>query len=480
MKDRLRILLVDDDLVDRKAVHRALKAADIAAEVEEADSSARALALLQEREFDCVLLDYLLPDGDGLMVVSEARARGIRTPIIILTGQGDEETAVRLMKAGASDYVPKGTITPERLAQSLRTAVRLYIAELKAQRAERERALLLVLEQAARAEAEAAQLRFSFLAAASTILGSSLDSEACLSDVARLAVPQAADWCAVDLADGDDGMRRVATAWSQDGKTNLVRESDRRRSADPRALRGVARVLRAGEPEVVPEVPDAWFTQAAPTTSDAEHLRLLRDSSATSYMIVPLAARGRTLGAITLVYAKSGRRYGPSDLALAEDLARRAALAVDNALLYHDARAAGERARREAEAASTLAHHHPDALLALDRAGLVTFANAAAESLLGAPPRSLAGARAADVLHVADGGAAPQDAVLAPGAVARAEDRLLRRLDGDAVRVRWAVAALPGSDGARIVTMHEPPSRSLDVEEPERASATPRAAPGGA
>jgi len=100
---------------------------------------------------------------------------------------------------------------------------------------------------------------------------------------------------------------------------------------DPDAPRGVGQVLRTGRPELVPEIPESLLEGAA---RDAEHRELLRGLGLKSYMIVPLVARGRTLGAITLVSAESGRRYGQAQLELAEELARRAGLAVDNARLY--------------------------------------------------------------------------------------------------------------------------------------------------
>jgi GAF domain-containing protein len=106
-------------------------------------------------------------------------------------------------------------------------------------------------------------------------------------------------------------------------------------------------VLRTGEPEFYPEVTDEALVAAA---RDAEHLRIMREMGFTSVMILPLAARGRTLGALTLVTAESGRRYEAGDLAVAEDLARRAALAVDNARLYGEAqREIAERERAEEE-----------------------------------------------------------------------------------------------------------------------------------
>jgi PAS domain S-box-containing protein len=136
MSERFRVLVVDDDRVDRMAVLRALRAAGLELEAEEAGSVADARAALENRAFDCVFLDYQLPGGDGLRVLREARERGVTTPVVMLTGQGDDRVAVSLMKAGATDYMTKDAITSERLGQTLRHVVRVHRAELAARQAE--------------------------------------------------------------------------------------------------------------------------------------------------------------------------------------------------------------------------------------------------------------------------------------------------------------------------------------------------------
>jgi signal transduction histidine kinase len=128
----LKILIVDDDEVDRMAVRRAIKTAKVQAEVHEADTCAGAVTILKTQPFDCVFLDYRLPDQDGLALVQAIRAEGILSPLIVLTGQGDEQIAVDLMKAGASDYLAKSKISPGRLSQMLRNALRVHQAEQQA------------------------------------------------------------------------------------------------------------------------------------------------------------------------------------------------------------------------------------------------------------------------------------------------------------------------------------------------------------
>ena len=169
-----------------------------------------------------------------------------------------------------------------------------------------------------------------FLAEASRLLVASLDYADTLRTVARLAVPEVADWCAVDLATAD-GVERVAVAHVDPARVDLARDVQRRYPADPRSEQGVYGVLRRGAAELYPEVSDDMLTAAA---QDAEHLELLRSLGMRSAMVVPMTLRDRVLGAITFVSAESGRRFDEHDLTLAQDLALRAAAAVENARLY--------------------------------------------------------------------------------------------------------------------------------------------------
>jgi signal transduction histidine kinase len=195
-----------------------------------------------------------------------------------------------------------------------------------------------------RAEAEQAQQRSEFLAEASSVLASSLDYETTLATVARLSVPRLADWCAIDIAIAEGRFRRIAVAHSDPSRVKLARELTDR--YPPRPDDVIPRVLRSGVAQMAREIPEASLERFA---RDADHLAILRRLGLRSYMAVPLSARGRILGVISFVTAESGRRYDASDLKLAEELAHRAALAVDSAELY----AAVQQQASEAEATLT-------------------------------------------------------------------------------------------------------------------------------
>ena len=210
-------------------------------------------------------------------------------------------------------------------------------------RSEEERADLLSRERRARSAAEAAEGRAAFLAEASATLASSLDYPTTLSSVARLLVPRIADGCAVDMLDGAGQLRRLATSHPDPAR---VAASEQLASRYPPALgapHGAGHVVATGEAEILPEVTEEMLRA---TARDEEHFRLLRDLRLVSLMCVPLWARGKTLGSISLASSESGRRFGAEDLAFAQDLAGRASVAIENARLYREAREA-VRARDE-------------------------------------------------------------------------------------------------------------------------------------
>ena len=196
---------------------------------------------------------------------------------------------------------------------------------------EEERQDLLRREREARAAAEIAQERLAFLAAASSQMGSSLDYRETLQNLVDLAVPRMADWCFVDVLQEDDTHVRVALAYADVAQAALAQELQQPSPAGERV--GVQAVLKGGRPILVDHYTDDVFDELGVIE---ERRSLLRRMSPSSHMIVPLRARGRVLGALVLVSTRPDRIYTQEDLQLAEDLARRAAIAIDNARLFQE------------------------------------------------------------------------------------------------------------------------------------------------
>jgi PAS domain S-box-containing protein len=229
------------------------------------------------------------------------------------------------------------------------------ITDRKLAEQEREK---LIAEQAGRREAEAQGQKSAFLAQASIELASSLDYEATLAKVAGLAVPFLADWCMVDILTEEQVIQRVAIAHQDASKKQLGWEINRRYPAKINHNQGVGRVLRTGKSKLAALITDSHLLEAS---QDDEHFQLLRELGLKSAIFVPLRARGRILGAISLLSTESERCYNAADLALVEDLAQRAAIAVDNARLYQETQSAQQiaelayAAEREARAESEAA-----------------------------------------------------------------------------------------------------------------------------
>lgn len=199
----------------------------------------------------------------------------------------------------------------------------------------------------------------AFLARAMETFASSLDYLTTLSRVAELAVPELADWCTVDILEpGALEPRQLAVAHIDPHKVAYAREIGQRYPADRNATSGAPQVIRTGVSELYPDIPMALVEAAA---KDAEHLRILRELKLESAMIVPLLREGgRPIGAMSFIYADSGRRYSAEDLSFAEDFARRAVLAIDNARAASEveaARAREQAMRERAELASVAKDH---------------------------------------------------------------------------------------------------------------------------
>ncbi|HEX8274424.1 MAG TPA: ATP-binding protein [Longimicrobiaceae bacterium] len=304
-------------------------------------------------------------NADGIVVVDGAgRIRFLNPAAAALFGRGEEEllgeefgfpvaagegTEVEIVRRGG------GLVQAELRVARVRwegedtslVALRDVTDRRRAEEAERER----FRAEAAREEAETAARKVAFLADAGAILGSSLDYRATLSRVARLSVPFLADYCLVHVQ-GDDGeIPQVASAHRDpagDALLERLAETYRVDPANPRTP--VPGVLRSGRPLLVSEVPADAAERLAP---EGETREIFQALGPVSYMTVPLSAHGRTFGALTLATSVSGRRYGDADLSLAEDLARRAATAVENARLFEQAQAAN---RAKSEFLAVMSH----------------------------------------------------------------------------------------------------------------------------
>jgi PAS domain S-box-containing protein len=192
---------------------------------------------------------------------------------------------------------------------------------------------------------EVYQRRLEFVARASAELSASLDYELTLRRLAEIAVPEIADWCAVDVLEADGQLRRLAVRHTDPARVELVHRLQERYPPRTDAAYGVHAVLRTGEVEIGSDISEALLTSVA---QDAEHLAILRGLGLRSYAIAPLKARDGILGAITLVNAESGRRFDEGDRSFIEDLARRAAMALDNALLVREVEGARDELQHQA------------------------------------------------------------------------------------------------------------------------------------
>jgi PAS domain S-box-containing protein len=242
-----------------------------------------------------------------------------------------------------------------------------------------------------------------FIVAAGDELARSLDYRETLRHVAELAAGEIADWCVVHIVESDGAVVQIAIAHRDPAKVTFAREVQDRYPPRDDAT-GPAAVIRTGEPELVPEITPELVRAAA---RDELHLELLQELGLESYICVPLKGiDGGALGAITLVSSDASRRFGAEDLVLAEELARRAASAIENARLYREAEA-------RAQAARVLATIG-DGVALVDRSGRIRLWNAAAAVITGLQDSDVLGKQApsaipgwsavAELIPVAAGG----------------------------------------------------------------------------
>lgn len=346
--DRTAVLLVDDIPDNLLALEGMLRRDDIT--ILTALSGRQALEILLERQVVVAIVDVQMPEMDGFELASLMRGveRTRNVPIIFVTaGARQEYRVVTGYETGAVDFLFK-PINDRVLRSKVDVLVTL----------EKQRRQL----QSARAKAEAAERRMAFLAEASAELSRSLNYERTLNKIAELAVPQIADWCSVEMADGwGTESAHVALFHSDPEKLRLAHEIRKKYPVDPQAPFGVPEILRTGRSEIHREIPDPLLERAA---RDSEHLRVLRQFGLRSSIAVPIPGKDRVLRAITFATAESGRLFDETDLAMAEDLGRRAGLAIENAKLYESEKKARQRAQIvQMISDGALAHLETDPLL---------------------------------------------------------------------------------------------------------------------
>jgi signal transduction histidine kinase len=323
----LKVLVVDDDDVDRMAVRRALNASGLAADITEAEDAAGALARLDAEHYDCTLLDYRMPGSDGLDVVRAAREKGILVPFIMLTGFGDEQTAVELMKAGAADYIPKSSLTPERLALSLRGVLRIHQAEIDATRADVE---LRRYASQLRAVAEAAIEINSTLAVDAMLQATTESARRILS--ARYAETR---------LDVDT----TASTGSLEAQTAMWRASE---PAEEKELTSWADATRDELPGLTPEI--LAMLAKNPDAVNFDRIGVHVPNTVSTDL---LGRNGRKLGTIQLWDKKDGQEFDEADQAILTQLAQLAAVALENARLF---RAAQDATRARDDLVAIVSH----------------------------------------------------------------------------------------------------------------------------
>ena len=277
-----------------------------------------------------------------------------------------------------------------------------------------------------------------FLVEAGAVLGSSLDYRSTLAAVARMAVPRIADWARIDMIEKGK-LRTLAVEHVDPSKVELALELARRYPEDPEAAQGPPLVVRTGESDLIAEITEERLAELA---VDDLHLSLVRELGFQSIMSVPLTARDRMLGVISFVAAESGRRYGRDDLALAEELARRAGTAIENAQLYREV-------EEQAQAARVL-ETVGDGVFLVDRDGIVRVWNRAAEAITGLRSTDVTGRRADDVLPGWVSVSERVPVAGAPGPVAA--ETLPLELDG---RERWVSISGVGFDEGTVYAFRD-------------------------
>jgi len=346
-------ILVVDDRPEKHIVFRAILE-ELDQNLFTATSGEEALKQVLQRDFAVILLDVNMPGLDGLETAAliRSRAKSAHVPIIFITADYTDE--VRTSKGyslGAVDYMIS-PVVPEILRTKVKVFVDLYLLAEQAKR-QAEEHISLAEERAARAAAERATQRSAFLARASVALSGSLDFDATAHELARIAVPFLADVCALTLG-GEDGLEPgTRLAWAGPPPERRLSTESLAQVDNDWLRQAIERAMTSGQGETFLDIPSADSAVRPGQVRCSDCLELPRGVPIRSLVVLPLLARGRSVGVMTLAIGPSGRSFDPDLLSVATDLASRAAIALDNALLY---RKLHEQDRRKNEFLAMLSH----------------------------------------------------------------------------------------------------------------------------
>jgi signal transduction histidine kinase/DNA-binding response OmpR family regulator len=333
-------ILIVDDRPDKLVVFKTVLE-ELEQNIITAQSGDEALRWLLEHEAAVILLDVNMPGMDGLETAALIRARkkSAHIPIIFITAYADEIHTARGYSLGAVDYI-LAPVVPGILRSKVKVFVQLFHLTQQIRHQANER-IALAQEQAARAIAEESTRRANFVAEASKVMSSSLDVDAVLKGATQLTVPFLADMSLLTLLDDSGRMQRSELAWTSGSRLHTATVAIRDGSALARA---VEQAISSGNMALrndMESIADSLVVTAAAqaTETQVQEAELL----CRHLTVFPLKARGRTRGVLALGLGSVGRHFERIHLAMAEDIALRAAIALDNCLLYRDIQAADER-----------------------------------------------------------------------------------------------------------------------------------------
>jgi signal transduction histidine kinase/DNA-binding response OmpR family regulator len=357
--EKINILVVDD--VPEKLLAFQVILEELGQNVVTANSGREALRRLLNEDFAVILLDVNMPGMDGFETAAliRQRKRTELTPIIFITAYSDETHASQGYSLGAVDYILT-PVVPEVLRAKVAVFVELYRKNQQVKRQAEER-VILAQEQAAREAAEEATRRSAFLAEASKVLSRQLDYEATIQGTLHLVVPHLADVAVLTLVEDQDRRPPRELAWADAGDSPPVRTATLQQLPASWA-EAMERAIASEESQFLPELGlEEKILDLPEMPANGHHGQLCLGSA----YVVPLLARGRTLGSLLLAVGPSGRRYNLKDRAMAEDLVGRAAIALDNARLVREIQ---EGDRRKDEFLAMLGHELRNPLAAIANA----------------------------------------------------------------------------------------------------------------